>query len=433
MGGIHPAENKTANTDIEIHPLPLTASVPLSQHIGAPAKAIVARGEKVFRGQLIAQAAGFVSANIYAPVSGTVASVDNAILADGRPAAAIVIKASQEEHDADTAAREEYWKKVSDGSLDNMSVSPEAAEIRAAVEKAGIVGLGGATFPTHVKLSVKGTAPDTLIINGCECEPYLTCDEALMLRYGKYIAHGAALLAKAVGALTTVIAIEDNKPRAIAEMKAAASAFKGMKVVAVRTKYPQGGEKQLIAAITGRRVPSGAIPASVGVVVDNVATAFATWQAVVTLAPVTERVLTVTGDIPAAQQRNYLCAVGTPLSELPFTMPENPQIILGGPMMGRCAVNISAPVTKGTSGLLLLEARREPDILPCVRCGACVEACPMGLEPYLLAVYGKLRRWDDARNADVADCLECGCCSYSCPSHRPILDFIRIAKKRSRK
>lgn len=432
-GGIHPAENKTASTRIEMQPLPMTVCVPLSQHIGAPAEPTARRGDKVERGELIGRAAGTVSANVHAPISGTVVSVDNAVLADGRPGRVVIIKADDESHAADTAAREEYWKKVADSSFGDTASDPHSPdELRDMILGAGIAGMGGATFPTHVKLKTGAVKPDIMLINGCECEPYLMCDDALMRHYGLRVAQGSQLLARAAGAEKTIIAIEDNKPEAIDAMRRAAAAFDGMEVVAVKTKYPQGGEKQLIAAVTGRYVASGALPISTGVVVDNVATAFAVWQAVATSTPLIERVITVTGDIPAAERKNYLTAIGTPLSELPFTLPENAKAILGGPMMGRCAVNLDAPVTKGTSGLLLKSTGAPRTVYPCIRCGACVDVCPMGLEPYLLATYGRLHRWDDARQADVADCLECGSCSYACPSNRPILDFIRIAKKRSR-
>lgn len=215
-------------------------------------------------------------------------------------------------------------------------------------------------------------------------------------------------------------------------MKHACSSRNNIKVMALKTKYPQGGEKQLIEAVTGQRVPSGTLPIAVGAVVDNVATAFAVWQAVCTSMPLIERVITVTGDIPTDQQRNYLTAIGTPISELPFTLPGECRAILGGPMMGRTAVRLDAPVTKGTSGVLLLANRMRRPAEACIRCARCVDVCPMGLEPYLLATYGRLRLWDEARAAMVADCIECGSCSYICPSSRPIVDYIRIAKQRSK-
>lgn len=433
-GGVHPPQNKTASADIDLQELPMVAVVPLLQHIGAPAKAVVGRGDKVERGACIAEATGFISAAVHAPVSGTVTAVENVVMPDGRPAEAIIIKASADEHAADTAARQKYWQDVD--AMERTAALPDITDreaLRRAIANAGIVGLGGATFPTHVKVSPVDAQPDILIINGCECEPYLMCDDALMRRWPRLAAFGAVLMARAAGISRIAVAIEDNKPESIAAMRRAAGDLDGLEIVAVRTKYPQGGEKQLIEAVTGRRVASGALPSSVGAVVSNIATAFATWQAVATGQPLIERVLTVTGDLPADQRRNYLAAIGTPLSELPFTLPAEAKAVVGGPMMGRTAVRLDAPVTKGTSGLLLLHRHDAPPVLACVRCGACVDACPMGLEPYLLSTYGRLHRWDDADVADVADCLECGACSYSCPSHRPLLDFIRIAKNRCRK
>ncbi|MDE6197655.1 MAG: RnfABCDGE type electron transport complex subunit C, partial [Muribaculaceae bacterium] len=295
-------------------------------------------------------------------------------------------------------------------------------------------GLGGATFPSHIKLGLKPEQnPRILIINGCECEPYLMCDDALMCTYPGRIVEGVELMMKAAGIPKAVIALEDNKPEAADAIKKALDSRYDISVEVLRTKYPQGGEKQLVEAVTGSRIASGALPISVGAVVHNVATAFAVWQAVATDMPLIERVVTVTGDIPHSERRNYMAAIGTPLSDLPHTLPEGARAIVGGPMMGKTAVRLDAPVTKGTSGLVLLgnKTRRQP--LACMRCGACVEACPMGLEPYLLSSYGRLRMFDEARMADVADCLECGACSYSCPSSRPLLDYIRVAKQRSRK
>lgn len=433
IGGIHPPQNKTASPEIGVQPLPMVACVPLSQHIGAPARPIVGRGDKVSRGMLIAESGGFVSAPVHAPISGTVSAVEAVVMPDGRSAQAIVIKADEAEHMADTEARLAYLQKLDEEPDLTILSQFKPEELREIVASAGIVGLGGATFPSQVKLTTKDSKADILIINGCECEPYLMCDDALMRRWPAQAIAGVAALMKAAGVGKAVVAIEDNKPEAIEAMSRAAASVEGIEVMAVKTKYPQGGEKQLIEAVTGRRVGSGALPISVGAIVQNVATAFAVWQAVAFGEPLIERLLTVTGDIPAEERRNYLAAIGTPLSELPFTLPEHARAILGGPMMGRTAVRLDAPVTKGTSGLLLLKDTKAPEALPCVRCAACVDVCPMGLEPYLLSAYGRLRRWDDARLAQVADCIECASCSYICPSHRPLLEYIRIAKKRSRK
>lgn len=433
-GGIHPYEGKTANRNIQLLPLPMTAILPLSQHIGAPSEAIVSKGDHVTRGQEIASHPKFVSAGLHAPISGTITDITDVVMANGKPSQAIIIKADESDHAADTIAREQYWQSIVPcdtprGLCDNL----DAEAIRNIIADSGIVGLGGATFPSHVKFAIKpGQEPDILVLNGCECEPYLMCDDALMCTYPARIAEGIELMVKATGAKRAIIGIESNKPAAIAALRKAIRPNSNIEVMELATKYPQGGEKQLVEATTGRRIASGALPLSVGVVVNNVATAFAVWQAIATKQPLIERVVTVNGDIPSGQQCNYMAAIGTPLSELPFTLPEEARVIVGGPMMGRTAVNLDAPITKGTSGLTILKYIKRGDVQPCIRCGECVRACPMGLEPYLLSTYGRLRMWDDARKADVADCLECGACSWSCPSARPLLDYIRIAKQRSR-
>lgn len=435
IGGIHPAAHKEASAAIELLPLPMTATLLLSQHIGAPARPVVAKGEAVTRGQLVAENASYVSAGIHSPITGTVADISTVILPNGKPSQAIIIKAGDEQHAADTVAREAYWQSMVPGETDRtLSESLDPAAIRSTIARAGIVGLGGATFPTNVKLDGRpGRHADIIIINGCECEPYLMCDDALMRKYPQRIAEGVELMLKATGVTRAVIAIEDNKPEAIAALRRATAGSGAIEVMPLRTRYPQGGEKQLVQAVTGRRIPSGELPLVVGVLVNNVATAFAVWQAVALTQPLIERVVTVTGDIPASQRRNFMAAIGTPLSDFPFTLPHEARVIVGAPMMGKTAVRLDAPVTKGTSGLTILheKPRRAPQA--CMRCGKCVEVCPMGLEPYLLATYGRLHLWDEARQNLVADCLECGSCSYICPADRPLLDFIRLAKQRSRK
>lgn len=434
IGGIHPAAHKDADTTLRLLPLPRTATLLLSQHIGAPATPVVAKGDHVQRCQLVADHPTFVSAGIHTPISGTVAGIDNVTLTNGKSGKAIIIKSTDEEFATDTAAREQYWEHLVPGVTDRaLSESTDADAIRARIADAGIVGLGGATFPAHVKLTVNGATPDLLIINGCECEPYLMCDDALMRTYPARIAEGIELILKGTGIPRAVIAIEDNKPQAAAAIAAAIAGRDDIVLLQLRTRYPQGGEKQLIQAVTGRRVPSGALPASVGVIVHNVATAFAVWQAIDSNMPLVERVVTISGDIDAGERNNYIAAIGTPLSAFPLTVPDGARIIAGGPMMGRTVVCMDAPLTKGTSGLSILrDADRRP-AEACMRCGRCVEACPMGLEPYLLAAYGRLGRWDEARAAGVADCIECGSCSYSCPASRPIVDYIRLAKMKSRK
>lgn len=436
IGGIHPAANKTATHTVEFLPLPTKACMPLAQHIGAPAKAIVTKGDKVFRGQKIAETGSYVSAGVHAPISGTVVALGNVVLPWGKPSPAIFIEASDEEHAADTVLRSEYWSRMVPGICDRtLSERLSAEDIRAKIREAGIVGLGGAAFPSHVKLSVKPEEKiELLIVNGCECEPYLMCDDALMCTWPSRIVEGVELMMKAAGIARAVIAVEDNKPEAAAAIAAAIETETNITLEIVKTKYPQGGEKQLIEAVTGHRVASGALPASVGVVVNNVATAFAVWQAVACGLPLLERVVTVTGDIPLSERKNYMVSLGTPLSDLPFTLEGDAfTAIVGGPMMGRTAVRLDAPVMKGTSGLTILKYKEKGIEKACMRCGACVDACPMGLEPYLLSTYGRLRMWQEALRADVTDCLECGACSFSCPSSRRLLDYIRVAKNRAKK
>lgn len=435
IGGIHLAENKIADRKIELLDLPRSVCMPLSQHIGVPAQAVVERGQHVDRGQEIAKNAAYVSANIHTPITGTVTSVENVVMPNGKSAPAIMIKASEEEHLSDTEARNSYWKSIVPGVTDRDLCDRLSVEfIREAIRGAGIVGLGGATFPSHVKLSTKSIDhPDVLILNGCECEPYLMCDDALMSTYPARIVEGVELMMKAANVDRAIIAIEDNKPEAIKAVSAHLDPRYDITVQPVRTKYPQGGEKQLVEALTGRRIAYGALPISVGAIVNNVATAFAVWQTIETGVPLIERVVTVTGDIPSGQRKNYMVALGSPIFQLPFTLPSEARVIVGGPMMGRTAVCLDAPITKGTSGVTILKGVGRRAVSPCVRCATCVDVCPMGLEPYLLASYGRLRMWDEARLADVADCLECGSCSWACPSSQPLLDYIRIAKQRSKK
>lgn len=409
--------------------------LPLVQHIGAPAVPSVAKGGRVIRGQLVAVHPSYVSANIHSPITGTVVAIGDVLMANGKPGPAITVRATAEDHEADTAARRSYWDSLVPGITDRgLCGNTAAADIRSRIAEAGIVGMGGALFPSHVKLDFKGATPDLLIVNGCECEPYLMCDDALMRSYPARIVEGVELILKGTGIRRAIIAVEDNKPEAAAALSAVLDKDYDISVRILRTRYPQGCEKHLVEAITGRHIPSGGLPLDVCTIVHNVATAFAVWQAVDAGVPLIERVVTVSGDIPEHECRNYIAAIGTPMSELPFTLPEhNPKIIAGGPMMGRTVLCTDAPITKGTSGITVLSNTGRRLEQPCMRCGKCVQACPMGLEPYLLAAYGRLRRWGDARDNCVTDCIECGSCSYICPSARPLLDYIRLAKQRSRK
>ncbi len=426
IGGVHPQDNKvySAGKAIVDCPLPQKAIIPLVQHIGAPAQPVVEKGDKVRVGQLIAKAGGFVSANIHSPFSGTIAKIDTTVDGWGARVPAIFIDV---EGDIWEDGIDSSDKLVREGIL-------EPKEIIDRISAAGIVGLGGACFPTHVKLMPPpGKKAEVLIVNGVECEPYLTCDHQLMMEKGEEIIIGIQLLTRALGIQRSIIGIEKNKPDAIAHMQKLASRVLGISVMPLNLKYPQGGEKQLIDACIGRQVPSGALPIEVGAVVDNVATVYAVYEAVLKRKPLISRVMTVTGK-NVAKPGNYRVRFGTPLADvvaLAGGVPEDTgKIIGGGPMMGRAMNSIDMPANKRVSGLLFMpesESRRiEPE--NCIRCAKCVGACPMGLEPYLLARQAELQLWDGMEAHNIMDCIECGCCTFTCPSHRPLLDYVRMGK-----
>lgn len=429
IGGVHPAENKlSASSPIREAALPKQAVFSMFQHIGAPAKPLVKKGDVVKVGTVIAEAGGFVSAPVHSSVSGTVSKVDVVIDASGTRRQAIFVDVDGDE-----------WEPAIDRSpeLVRLSDRPEldAATIINKVKEAGIVGLGGATFPCHVKLSPPpGSKAECVIINAVECEPYLTADHRLMLEHPEEILVGVSLIMKAVSVEKGYIGIENNKPDAIRLMTEKAQAYPNIEIVPLKVKYPQGGEKQLIDAVIGRQVPAPpAIPISVGAVVQNVGTAFAIYQAVMKNKPLVDRVITVTGK-SVSSPSNLLARLGTPFQQLIDEcggLPEDTgKIIGGGPMMGKALLNLDVPMTKGASGLLIMcqdEARRaEPD--PCIRCAKCVSACPMGLEPYLLATLSDKQEWEMAEGNDVVSCIECGSCQFTCPSRRPLLDNIRVGK-----
>lgn len=429
IGGVHPAENKlSAASPIREAALPKQAVFSMFQHIGAPAKPIVKKGDVVKVGTMIAEAGGFVSAPVHSSVSGTVSKVDVVIDASGTRRQAIFVDVNGDE-----------WEDAIDRSpeLVRLSDRPEldAATIINKVKDAGIVGLGGATFPCHVKLSPPpGSKAECVIINAVECEPYLTADHRLMLEHPEEILVGVSLIMKAVSVEKGYIGIENNKPDAIRLMTEKAQTYPNIEIVPLKVKYPQGGEKQLIDAVIGRQVPAPpAIPISVGAVVQNVGTAFAIYQAVMKNKPLVDRIITVTGK-SVSNPSNLLARLGTPFQQLIDEcggLPEDSgKIIGGGPMMGKALLNLDVPMTKGSSGLLIMrndEAKRaEPD--PCIRCAKCVSACPMGLEPYLLATLSDKQEWEMAEGNDIVSCIECGSCQFTCPSHRPLLDNIRVGK-----
>ncbi len=425
-GGVHPPEYKlSADKPIKKLDIPKQITIPVQQHLGRPGKILVQKKDKVKVGQLLVQAEGFVSANIHSSVSGTVSKIDKVFDASGYPVDAIVIKVEGDE-----------WDESIDTSPDlKTEITLSGEEIIKKISEMGIVGLGGATFPSHVKLSIpKGKKCDLLIINGVECEPFLTSDHRLMLEKTEEILVGTRILMKALQVDRAVIGIEANKPDAIEKMLSAVDKYPGISVQPLKVKYPQGGEKQLIKAITGREVPSGGLPIDVGVVVHNVGTTFAVYEAVQKNKPLFERVVTITG--PSVKEPgNYLVRIGTPISaliEAAGGLPEDTKkIISGGPMMGRALKTPEVPVIKGTSGVLLLPDRMayRREIQPCIRCAKCVQACPQGLEPYLLMTAGEKQLWDLAEEHHVMDCIECGSCSYICPSSRPLVDYIRFGKR----
>ena len=428
IGGIHPGEFKpAAGKAVKTIDLPLEVVVPLSQHIGAPAVAKVAKGDHVERGQIIAEAGGFVSANVHAPISGTVVKIDKYKTPQGLPADAIFIKADEADHAADTEKRANPEVNRTKADVDALG----AKEIVDIIKGAGIVGMGGATFPTHVKLCPPpGNVAEVLIINAVECEPYLSCDDMLMRERAEEVLTGVQLLMRAANVNRAIIASEENKPEAIAIISEAAKDMPGVEVMTMKMKYPQGSEKQLIEATIGKEVPSGGLPIATGAIVQNVATASAVARAVIYDEPLIERMLTLINTADGTAE-NYLVAVGTPMASLLAEDAALPaKIILGGPMMGRPGISLQSPVIKGTSGILLLDenqaSRLEPE--PCIRCGKCVEACPMGLEPFLLSTLSRLKDFESALEEKVVNCIECGCCSFSCPANRPILDYIRIGK-----
>lgn len=424
-GGVHPPENKlSADKKIEVLPLPKSVFIPVAQHIGAPATSLVNKGDDVKVGQIIAKSSGFVSTNIHSSVSGKVKKVDLAADSSGYPKQGIFIDVAGDE-----------WMEEIDRSEDLVKeIKPDGPAIVQKIQDAGIVGLGGATFPTHVKLvPPKGMKAEVLLINGVECEPYLTSDHRLMLEKADEILVGTQILMKAMNVAKAAIGIENNKPDAIKLLSEKAKSYSGIHVVPLKVKYPQGGEKQLIKAVTGKEVPSGGLPIAVGAVVSNVGTAFAVYEAIQKNKPLFERVVTVTGK-SVAKTSNFKVRIGTATSELIEAaggLPENTgKIISGGPMMGRALASLDVPVTKGTSGILVMQDQEAKRVsyMECIRCSRCVQVCPMGLEPYLLMTFGQRQIFDRAEEDRVMDCIECGSCSYTCPSNRPLLDYIRFGK-----
>ncbi len=423
-GGIHPFDKKELSKDMSISPTrpPKRVVIPLMQHIGAPCKPSVSIGQEVKKGEILGIPEGFVSASVHSSVSGKVVAIGEFPLPTGKMAASVVIENNKKEE----------WVTLKDNP-DYMKLSPDV--LKEKIKEAGIVGMGGAAFPTHVKLSPPKEKPvDVVILNGAECEPYLTADYRLMIERPDDIVEGLKVLMKILGVNKGFIGIENNKPEAIKAMTNASSKNNNIKVCALEVKYPQGAEKMLIKAIINREVPARGLPMDVGVVVQNVGTAIAVYEAVRYGKPLIERVVTVTGE-GITEPKNLLVKIGTMVSDLVeecggFKSGVT-KVISGGPMMGFALYSLDIPVTKGTSGILVLP---ENEILhvegfgPCIRCGRCIEICPMGLMPSMLSVLSEHEFYDSTREYNIFDCFECGSCTFVCPSKRPIVQFIRLAK-----
>ena len=429
VGGIHPDKYKiTSDLPIRDAGIPDMLYVPVKQHIGAPAKILVKKGDRVKVGTLLADADGIVSADVHAPASGEVVKIEEIVGEVGYLEQMITIKTDGDE-----------WEESIDRSLDivrEITASPE--QIVATIRAAGIVGMGGAGYPTPIKATVPaGKKIDCIILNGIECEPYLTADDRLMQEKAEQIIIGAKILNKALGIQKAIIAIDENKPHAIETMRKLTRSYVGVNVAVCATKYPQGSEKQLIAAVTGREVPPGCLPVDVNCVVQNVGTVYAVYEAVQKHKPLFERIVTVSGD-DVKNPGNYRVRIGTPASYLieQVQPSETPgKIIFGGPMMGTAATNLAAPVTKTTSGILLLKTASvlDPERTACIRCGRCIEVCPQGLQPFAITGYVRRGEYQEAKKIHVLDCMECGSCSYTCPARIPLTDYCKLAKYEIRK
>ena len=427
-GGVHPEENKISHdSPIQVQPIPKTVSILLGQHIGKPASPVVSRGDEVKVGTLIAQADGFVSANIHSSVSGKVKKIETILDASGYQKPCITIQCDGED----------TWEETIDRTPEIVrDIKLSREEIIQRIAECGIVGMGGATFPTNVKLMPpKDATPECVIINGAECEPYLTADHRTLLERGEEVLIGLQILMKSVGVTKGYVAIENNKRDAIEKLTELASTMSGIEIVPMKVKYPQGGEKQLIDTVLKRRVASGKLPVTEGAIVQNVGTALAVYEAVQKHKPLVERVVTVTGKA-VKNPCNLLVRIGTPLSELIETaggMPRSTaKLVSGGPMMGKAVYSDEIPVAKGTSGVLMLleeDTKRRP-MRNCIRCAKCVGACPMGLNPAFLMRDTVYKDWEALESNHVYDCIECGSCSFICPANRPLLDHIRIGKGR---
>lgn len=425
-GGVHPPENKiqTENMAVEEVKAPKMLYVALLQHIGAPLDPIVAVGDRVLKGQKIADSQAFMSSPIHSPVSGTVKRIEDHVFPLMGRIKTVIIENDEQETWAELS-KIEKWENVDRRTLLTM------------IREKGIVGIGGASFPTHIKLDPPADAKiDTLLLNGAECEPYLNSDNRLMIENPEKIVNGIKIIKKILGVNRAIVGIEENKPEAIASMRKAVEGT-GIEIAPLKTKYPQGGEKQLIKAVLDRQVPSGKLPSAVGVVVQNTGTAAAIYDGIVNGIPLIEKVVTVSGK-GIINPKNIKIAIGTPFSYLLDYCGVNREIVdklvMGGPMMGMAQFSEEAPVIKGTSGLLALtkEETNPYKTRACIGCGKCVEACPMGLEPLMFARLAAFEQWEQLKEYSLMDCIECGSCAYICPANRPLTEAIKIGKSKLR-
>ena len=427
LGGIHPEENKLAKqSPVELFPIPKQVTVFLTQHLGAPATPVVQKGDQVKVGQLIGKAEAFICANIHSPVSGKVAKIEPVADFLGYKKDAIVIDVEGDE-----------WAEGIDTSPElKKEITLTKAEIIDRMKACGIVGLGGACFPTHVKYMVPPDKKvDYLLINAAECEPYITVDYRMMLERADEVMVGIEAMLIASEAPVALIGVEANKPDAFEHLTKVAANYKNIQVVKLKTKYPQGAEKQLIKALTNRNVPNGKLPIEVGCIVNNIATAFAIYEAVQKNKPIIETFTTVSGK-SVTNPKNFRVRIGTCINDIlnAVGVPEDTgKIISGGPMMGKAISNLNAYTVKGMSSLLIMSEKesKRGEVYECLRCGKCVHACPMGLEPYMLHALTDLQRYEDCEKYGIMNCIECGSCSFGCPSNRPILDMIRVGKNRT--
>jgi len=429
-GGVHPHDNKEFTNAVPIRnaPIPPLCTIPMQQHLGAPAKLLVKPDDKVKEGTLIGEASSFISAHVHSSIPGTVKEVRTVYLANGIKSEAVVIELEGEFSRSGKLLKAVDWHEIPRGKLLEK------------VKEMGIVGMGGATFPTHVKYTIqKGKKVEFFVVNGVECEPYLTADHRLMLEKTSEILEGAGIIKEILNPDKVFIGIEENKPDAIAVMEAKIREKNlDFEVVPLKLKYPQGDEKQLLKSITGREVPSGGLPIEIGAVVSNVGTVFAIYEAVVYNKPLIERVVTVTGGA-VTQPANLKVRIGTKIEDLieecgGVKIPPK-KIIAGGPMMGFAQVNLDSPVTKGVSGIIALpaEAVQIPKETPCIRCGRCIQACPMGLSPTRLYKWIDHQYIDEALKEGLMDCKECGSCGFVCPAGIPLVQGMKLGKLLARK